>query len=81
MDYDSQVLPIEVKAGSTGTLKSLHLFMGTKHLALAVRLNADIPSVGKIDVTDPTGKEVSYTLISLPFYLLGEMHRLLKNFI
>lgn len=38
IEYKAQVVPIEVKAGSTGSLKSLHLFMHTKKLPLAVRI-------------------------------------------
>ncbi len=72
----SQVIPIEVKAGTTGTLKSLHLFMGLKRFPLALRINSDLPSKVEVKVQDPTGKAVNYTLISLPFYLLGQINRL-----
>jgi predicted AAA+ superfamily ATPase len=72
----SRVIPIEVKAGTTGSLKSLHFFMGLKELPLAIRINSDRPSKTSVDVKDTTGKPVNYTLLSLPFYLLGQIRRL-----
>lgn len=79
IQHRSLVIPIEVKAGSTGTLKSLHLFMGLKHLSLAVRINSDFPSVTSVAVKDHQGTPIAYTMLSLPFYLLGQLHRLLMS--
>ena len=72
------VVPVEVKAGKTGTLKSLHLLMGLKNLSLAVRVNADIPTVVQVKMNNSIGVEVNYKLLSLPFYLAGEIHRLIS---
>lgn len=71
------VIPLEVKSGRTGSIKSLHLFMGSKEYKLAVRINSDSPSRTAINVKDPLGNSVNYTLLSLPFYLFGQVHRLL----
>lgn len=78
IQHGSQVIPIEVKAGSTGSLKSLHFFMGIKKLPLAVRVNSDFPSKTNVDVKDTLGNPTKYLLISLPFYLLGQTHRLIN---
>jgi predicted AAA+ superfamily ATPase len=72
------VIPIEVKAGKTGTLKSLHAFMAKKKLNLAVRFNADTPSKVNVDTKLTTGESVQYQLLSLPFYLVGQLNRLLE---
>lgn len=72
-----QVIPIEVKAGSTGSLKSLHLFMESKQKDKAIRINSDVPSKTRVDVRGSSGQSVVYTLYSLPFYLVGQIHRLL----
>jgi len=77
IQHGSHVIPLEVKAGSTGSLKSLHLFMGLKKFSTALRINSDIPSRTDVQVKDQMGNEVRYTLLSLPFYLLGQVHRLL----
>lgn len=77
LQHGSWVVPIEVKAGATGSLKSLHLFMATKKLKRAVRINSDYPTITQVDVKTSEGESVSYTLFSLPFYLIGQIHRLL----
>ncbi len=76
--HQNQVIPIEVKAGATGSLKSLHRFMKEKKKRLAIRINSDYPSVVKVNVKDSTGTPVEYELLSLPFYLLGQLNRLVS---
>ena len=78
IQHGSQVVPVEVKAGSTGSLKSLHQFMQRKKRNLAVRVNSDYPSVTPVQVKTSEGSSVQYTLLSLPFYLLGQLHRLIE---
>lgn len=72
----SRLIPIEVKAGSTGTLKSLHLFMGLKKLSTALRINSNPPSQTNVQIKDQEGNSVQYTLLSIPFYLIGQIQRL-----
>ena len=69
IEHGGQIVPIEVKAGKTGTLKSLHLFMALKKLPIAIRINSDVPS--KFDLSD-------YSLLSIPFYLAEQVHRLIE---
>ena len=78
LQHHNKVIPVEVKAGSTGSLKSLHLFMGLKQVSLAVRINSDVPSKTDVKVKDHQGRLIEYTLKSLPFYLIGQLHRLLS---
>lgn len=77
IQHHNEVVPIEVKAGTTGTLKSLHLFMGIKQLKKAVRLNSATPNLLDIETTALDGKTHKYRLYSIPLYLVGELHRLL----
>jgi predicted AAA+ superfamily ATPase len=79
IQYQDYVVPLEVKAGSTGSLKSLHLFMAEKKLNVAVRINADIPSQVKVDINTQINKSALYQLISLPFYLIGQIPRILND--
>jgi len=77
---ENQIIPIEVKAGKTGTLKSLQIFITEKKLAKAIRFNADLPSTVKVDTSIKINKnmeKVNFQLISLPFYLVQEFNRLL----
>lgn len=79
IEHENQVIPIEVKAGTTGTLKSLHQFMKEKKKTMAVRINSDIPRLSPIRLKDSLGFPIEYNLLSLPFYLLGQLHRLIKS--
>lgn len=77
IQHGHKIIPIEVKAGSAGSLKSLHLFMGLKKLSVAIRINSDYPNKTNIDMKNNIGNHVQYVLISIPFYLLGQIPRLL----
>jgi hypothetical protein len=70
------VVPVEVKSGSSGTLRSLHQFMLAHNGALAIRLDLNPPSMQDIEtsVMSPEGKrEVQYRLRNLPLYLAGRL--------
>lgn len=71
-----RVVPVEVKAGKTGTLRSLHMFMITHESPVAVRFNLDLPSLIQAQGKLPTGQEYSYPLLSLPVYLVEQAERL-----
>lgn len=78
ISHYNQVVPIEVKAGTTGTLKSLHLFMKLKKLSKAVRIYSGLPVITDVRVKDSVGDEIKYQLRSFPFYLISELQRLLE---
>lgn len=73
-----RVVPIEIKAGKTGTLRSLHGFVHQRGLELGVRFNADAPSVCRAQGNLPTGEPYDYELVSLPLYLIGQVERLVR---
>lgn len=81
IQHGSKVIPVEVKAGTTGTLKSLHQFIHRKEGKFAVRINSDYPSITPVKVKTSDGSRVEYTLLSLPFYLLGQLHRFIEALI
>lgn len=66
---NGEMIPVEVKSGATGRLRSLHLFMEQYRGNVAVRLYAGEPK--RDTVNTPNGKE--YTLLSLPYYLAGRL--------
>ena len=66
---EGAILPIEVKAGASGSMKSLHMFMESKKLSKAVRFDMNMPSIMGVDVITPQGKPVKYELESLPIYM------------
>lgn len=70
------VIPVEVKAGATGSLKSLQLFAAEKNAPVALRFNAAPPSIAEL----PTKTEGDpYILLSLPHYLICQAKRLLEE--
>ena len=74
------VFPIEVKAGRSGTLRSLHQFAATGKAAAAVRFDTNPPSRQRVVHQAPMAqklKEISFVLLSLPLYAAGELDRLL----
>jgi len=72
----SDIIPIEVKAGKTGRLRSLQLFMDTKPSTVAVRFNSDLPSVVDSPILGSRTNRNTYRLVSLPFYLIGQFRRI-----
>ena len=73
------VVPVEVKAGKTGTLKSLHSFLRAKNRPLGVRLNSDLPSLLDATTALADGRNVPYRLLSLPLYMVGQIRRLIPE--
>jgi uncharacterized protein len=79
IQYKNSVVPIEVKSGSTGALKALHLFMGLKNYQIAIRINADYPSITNVKTKIYSSNTITYQLISIPLYLTEQINRLLGN--
>ena len=77
-----QILPIEVKAGATGSMKSLHQFMGEKGGDLAIRFDASLPGDFEVDTTIRKGndtKAVKYRILSLPMYLVERLDAVVES--
>lgn len=68
LENKGKILPIEVKAGSTGSLKSLYFFMEQKNIPLGIRIS-DLPL------------KRDKNIINIPFYLISEIDKIyLENF-
>jgi predicted AAA+ superfamily ATPase len=79
---DGRIIPVEIKAGATGSLKSLHQFVGEKGVSIAVRFDTGLPATQSIDTRIRRGEktvDVKYQLISLPLYLVERLPDLLSN--
>jgi len=66
MNIDSRIVPIEVKAGATGRLRSLHRFLDEKGIDFGVRVSQAPLSLEK-------------NILSVPFYLIEELPRLVRQ--
>lgn len=78
--HKNNIYPVEVKAGKTGTLKSMQMYLYEKKLKDGIRFNMDLPSSGrfntKMNIPD-RDVELSWTLLSLPLYMVSELRRLI----
>lgn len=82
LDYIIQagdkLLPIEVKSGSHGSLKSLHQFLSRSGGKTGLRLFQGPAGKEDHDVILPTGDRLKYSLISLPLYLAVRISSLVE---
>ncbi|MEA3547430.1 MAG: ATP-binding protein [Thermodesulfobacteriota bacterium] len=76
--YGSMIFPVEVKAGKTGTLKSLQVFIKEKKIKFGVRFNADLPSFHEAKFSLP-GASGTFRLLSLPLYMVEELQRIIVS--
>lgn len=72
------ISPVEIKAGKSGTLKSLHYFLKEKRQRFGLRLNGDVPSLLRDAAVKVDKTELRYDLLSLPLYMVGQTRRLLR---
>jgi uncharacterized protein len=79
IQHENQIIPIEVKSGATGAMKSLHQFMAEKKLKLAVRVNANPSLIEDISVRTTLGQDVKYRLLSIPLYLAEGISNLIDQ--
>ncbi|MBC8320156.1 MAG: ATP-binding protein [Bacteroidetes bacterium] len=72
--WEDMLIPIEVKSGATGSLRSLHRFVDEAPHSWAVRIYT-----GKYKIEDiATIKGKKFKLINLPYYLVGQIDKILK---
>jgi uncharacterized protein len=73
MVYNDRLIPVEVKSGRTGTLRSLHNFINESRSDFAVRIYSG--PLRTENIATPSQKK--FMLFSVPFYLLFRIHELL----
>lgn len=66
ISIDGHIIPVEVKAGATGKLKSLRRFMDEKKINFGIRI-----SQHPLSFHDK--------IVSVPLYLIGEVQRLVRS--
>jgi uncharacterized protein len=77
ISFRDKVIPVEIKSGSEGTLKSLHQFIEATNHPYAVRMYAGEFNVRKTKT--PGGKP--YLLMNLPYYLGTKINGYLEYFL
>ncbi|MBI4372061.1 MAG: DUF4143 domain-containing protein [Elusimicrobia bacterium] len=64
-----RILPVEVKSGSHGSLKSLHQFLRRSGTDVGTRIYGGPLLLERRSVILPDGAKLNYKLLSVPFYL------------
>jgi len=74
--FEKYLIPIEIKSGASGQLKSLMQFMEITDHDFAIRLYAG--TIQWSTLKTPSGRE--FRLLNLPYYLAGEIKNYIKRF-
>jgi len=77
IQHDQYAVPVEVKAGSTGTLRSLHQYINRCPHPYAVRMYAGPLEIHRLKTQE--GKP--YVLMNLPYFLASQLKDYLRWFI
>ena len=78
--YESgnRIFPVEVKSGTSGTIKSLHSYVLKKQTTEAIRISSAKPSVHEL-VAKANKQEKAFRLINLPFYMVNQIERIVNE--
>lgn len=71
--HDMQIMPIEIKSGTQGGMKSLWMFLREKHLTRAFRCSLE--NFGKLEYIDKEDNDAVRTVQILPLYALSRICR------
>lgn len=71
LPFHLQILPIEVKAGSQGGMKSLWSFMREKHLTEAIRCSLE--NFGSFSHTDKEDRDTARHVSGIPLYAVSQI--------
>ena len=78
---DNSIYPLEVKAGKSGTLKSMQVYLAEKNKNMGIRLNLDTPNFGQnfqaIVRSNKKESKIEYSLLSLPLYFAGSLDNII----
>ena len=77
LQYEGKLIPIEVKSGKAGTLKSLHQFINYSHVNFAIRFYS-----GKFELNETKTPEGNpYRLLNLPLYASSNIYSFIQKYI
>lgn len=74
--FENYIIPIEVKAGKSGTLRSLHQFIDATNHTTGIRLSSNHFQVENLKTIN--GKD--FTLLNIPYYLTYKIPNYLEKY-
>ena len=83
LQLGQSIVPVEVKAGKSGSLKSMLQFAHQKQIPVAIRFDLNTPTLQKVkhsirQAADTV--EVFFDFLSLPLYMVEEVERIFKGY-
>lgn len=75
--YNNKVIPIEIKSGAKGTLRSLHQFMERANHPYAIRIYGGKFNIEESKTTDGT----PFLLMNMPYYLGTQLPQYIEYFV
>lgn len=78
MSYKDKIIPIEIKSGKEGKLKSLHQFVDRVDHPYAIRMYA---GEFKVERHQTAIKKKPYLLMNLPYYLGTKLREYIEHFV
>lgn len=75
LQHKSHLVPLEVKSGKAGHMKSLNLFMEQSTCPLAIKIHSNSIYIQQLQRPDGT----PFKLISLPFYLVPRLQEIIDG--
>lgn len=72
--YENYLIPVEIKSGSHGSLRSIHQFVERSNHKYAVRMLANKPSVEKVKTQNGT----PYVLLNMPYYAATKIRKYIE---
>lgn len=79
IEAGDRLMPVEVKSGSQGSLKSLHQFLRRSGTDVGIRIHGGPLRLERHHVLLPDGTGLDYRLLSVPFYLAFRLLDLCKG--
>lgn len=83
VQYEGAIIPIEVKSGASGSLRSLHQYLATKSPPFGIRFDGGLPHVMPIDhqvrINEKNSIQLKARVASLPIYMVGQLKRILAK--
>lgn len=75
--FGKNIVPLEVKAGASGRLRSLNELCRSKSFSYGSRFDNNLPSVASVKASS----ELTFQLLSLPLYLASEVDRIVDEYL
>lgn len=74
---DRKIIPMEIKAETKGSMKSLWIFMREKHLERGIR--SSLENFGQFEYVDKDEENAKRNIVICPLYAMSQLERLLKS--